>query len=77
MNISSDKQAVSQTRKLGQEKGNLKRETEILLIAAKNNAIRTNYVKARIDKTKKKKIADLDYAMIQTKRSTNKVDVNS
>ena len=32
-------------------KGNLKRETEFLLIAAQNNAIRTNHIKARIDKT--------------------------
>ena len=31
-------------------KGNLKRETESLLIAAQNNTIRTNDVKARIDK---------------------------
>ena len=33
------------------KKGNLKRETESLLIAAQNNAIRTNNVKVRIDKT--------------------------
>ena len=32
-------------------KGNLKRETESLLIAAQDNAIRTNRIKARIDKT--------------------------
>ena len=32
-------------------KGNLKRETESLLIAAQNNSIRTNHIKARIDKT--------------------------
>ena len=32
-------------------KGNLKRETEALLIAAQDNAIRTNHIKARIDKT--------------------------
>ena len=32
-------------------KGNFKRETESLLIAAQDNAIRTNYIKARIDKT--------------------------
>ena len=30
---------------------NLKRETEYLLIAAQNNAIRTNYIKVRIHKT--------------------------
>ena len=32
-------------------KGNLKRETESLLIAVHDNAIRTNHIKARIDKT--------------------------
>ena len=32
-------------------KGNLKRETESLIIAAQNNAIRINYIKAKIDKT--------------------------
>ena len=32
-------------------KGNLKRETESLLIAAQDNAIRTYHIKARIDKT--------------------------
>ena len=32
-------------------KGNFKRETESLLIAAQHNAIRTNHIKARIDKT--------------------------
>ena len=32
-------------------KGNFKRETESLLIAAQNNAIRTNHIKERIDKT--------------------------
>ena len=32
-------------------KGNLKRETESLLIAAQNNAIRINHIKARIDRT--------------------------
>ena len=32
-------------------KGNLKRETEYLLIAAQDNAIRPNHIEARIDKT--------------------------
>ena len=32
-------------------KGNLMRETESLLMAAQNNSIRTNHIKARIDKT--------------------------
>ena len=34
-----------------QRKGNLKRETESLLIVALDNAIRINHIKARIDKT--------------------------
>ena len=34
-----------------QRKGNFKRETEYLLIAAQYNAVRTNHIKARIDKT--------------------------
>ena len=33
-------------------KGNFKRETESLLIAAQNNTIRTNHKKAGINKTK-------------------------
>ena len=33
------------------EKGNFKRETESLLIATQNNAVRTNHIKARVDKT--------------------------
>ena len=32
-------------------KGNLKREIEFLLIAAQNNAVTTNYIKVKIDKT--------------------------
>ena len=36
-----------------QRKGNLKRETESLLISTKNNAIRINYIKLRIDNTLK------------------------
>ena len=32
-------------------KGNFKRETESLLMAAQNSAIKTNHIKARIDKT--------------------------
>ena len=32
-------------------KGNFKRETESLLIAAQNNTVRTNHIKVRIDKT--------------------------
>ena len=48
-------------------KESLKRETEPLLIADQNNAIRTNYIKARIDKIQK--IVDVDYVVIETKRS--------
>ena len=36
---------------IGLKKGNLTRETESLLIAAQSNAIRTNQIIARIDKT--------------------------
>ena len=42
-NISQDKTWL--------RKGNFKRETESLQIAAQNNAVRTNHIKARIDKT--------------------------
>ena len=43
MDTSSDKLAELHTRRLGygNEKGNLKRETESFLIAAQNNVIRT------------------------------------
>ena len=34
-------------------KGNFKRETESLLIAAQDNAVRTNHMKAIIDKAQK------------------------
>ncbi len=53
MDIPSDKQPKSDTKILAmaKKKGNLKRETESLLIAAQNNAIRTKHIKARIDKT--------------------------
>ena len=40
-------------------KGNLKRETEFLLIAAQNNTIRTNYVKAKIDMMQQNSICKL------------------
>ena len=48
-------------------KGNLKIETESLLIAAQDNAIRTNHIKARIDKTQQK--VNVGYAVTETKRS--------
>ena len=44
-NISHDKTWTSL------KKGNFKTETESLLIAAQNNAVRPNHIKARIDKT--------------------------
>ena len=34
-------------------KGSLQKETELHLIKAQNNAIRTNYVKAKIDMNEK------------------------
>ena len=53
MDISSYKQAKSHTRRLGhgKERENLKKETESHLITAQNNVIRTDYIKAKIDKT--------------------------
>ena len=52
MDIGSDKQAIS-SEKTGTwpRKGNLTRETESLLIAAQNKAIRIIHIKARIDQT--------------------------
>ena len=47
--------------------GNFKRETDSLLMAAQNSAIRTNHIKARIDKTQK--IASADYAVTEMKPS--------
>ena len=40
-------------------KGNLKREMESLLIAAQDNAIRTNHIKVRIDKIQQNSICRL------------------
>ena len=40
-------------------KGNLKRETESLLLPAQNNAIRTNHIEVRIDKTQQNSICRL------------------
>ena len=37
------------------KKGNLKQETECLLIAAQNNTIRANYTKEKIDKMQQNK----------------------
>ena len=48
-------------------KGNSKRKTDSLLKAAPNNAIRTNHIRARIDKTHK--IANVGYVMRETKQS--------
>ena len=45
-------------------KGNFKRETESLLIAAQNNAIRTNHIRARIDKTQQN--SKVGYAVTET-----------
>ena len=48
-------------------KGNFKWETESLLIAAQNNAIRTSHIKARIDKTQQN--SKCYYVVTATKRS--------
>ena len=53
MSISSETLVKFHTRRRvrSYEKGNLKRENEFLLTVAQNNAIRTNYFKAKIDNT--------------------------
>ena len=48
-------------------KGNFKRETESLLIAPQNNAIKTNHIKARIDKTQQN--SKCRFVVTETKRS--------
>ena len=48
INISHDKMWMQLN------KGNLKRETESLFIAAQNSATRTNHIKTKIDKTQQK-----------------------
>ena len=50
----------------GLRKGNFQRETESLLIAAQDNAIRTNHIKARIDKTQQKSKCSLCSARDET-----------
>ena len=47
-------------------KGNLKRETESLLITAQNNAIKTNHIKVRIGKTQQNSRCSV---VIETKQS--------
>ena len=48
---------------------NFKKENESSLIAAQNNAIKTNYLQARIDKTPSKKTADVGYVVVEMKLS--------
>ena len=43
-----ERKTTGKTR-IGLRKGNLKRETESLLIEAQNNTIRSNYIKVKID----------------------------
>ena len=50
-NISHQKKKKKKNKWTWLRKGNFKRETESLLIAAQDNAIRTNHIKARIDTT--------------------------
>ena len=52
MDTSSDKQQVCIQEDLEMaKKSNFKGETEFLLIAMQNNAIMTNYIQVKIDKT--------------------------
>ena len=46
-------------------KENLKKEIESLLIAAKNNAIRNNYIEAKIDYSQRN--INVDYVVIESK----------
>ena len=46
-------------------KGNFKRETESLLIAVQNNAIKTTHIKTKIDKTQK--IENVGYKVTEMK----------
>ena len=50
------------------KKGNLKRETESLLIAAENHAVKTNHIKVRID-IRRNKIANVGYVVTEMKPS--------
>ena len=65
MDILSDKQAKSHTRKLGN--GNLKKETKSLLIATQNNSVRTNYIKGKLDMTPQN--ANVGNVVLDTKQS--------
>ena len=47
-------------------KGNPKRKTESLQMAAQNNTIRTNYVKAKI--VRRNKIGSVGYVVIESKQ---------
>ena len=53
MYISSDKLAKSHTKKSGhgKERETFRKKLKLLLLAAQNTSIRTNYIKAKIDKT--------------------------
>ena len=59
------------------KKENFKRETESLLIAAQNNAMRTNHIKVRIDKTQQNSkcrlCGDRDETINQLIRECNKL----
>ena len=54
------------------KKGNLKRGTKSLLIAAQDNAIKNNYTKARIDKTQQNSSCALCDDRDETPTSHNK-----
>ena len=50
--------------------GYLKKETEGLLVAAQNQALRTNAIKAKIDKSQENSLKFVACATRRTKRST-------
>ena len=61
-------------------KGYLKKETEYFLIAAQNTAIRTNHIKAKIDKTQQnskcKSCGDRDETINHIISECNKLEPN-
>ena len=66
--VLGDKKTLMRENVNDAKKGNLKRKTESLLIAAQSNAIRTNCIKSRIDKTQQNSKSRL-CGDIETKRS--------
>ena len=52
------KEVKSEQSRVWLQNGDLKREKESLMVAAQNQSIRINFVKAKIDKSQKYSLAD-------------------